>query len=77
MRRIVCTDDRSDPIAQNITGEYRLKNRDSGPLFYGRQMPNGRLFVPFVSYVEMYEPGEYMFVYHYPRTKDEEDRSNA
>lgn len=77
MRRIVCTDDKSDPIAQNITGEYRLKNRDSGPLFYGRQMPDGRLFVPFVGYVEMYEPGEYMFVYPYPRDYNKEEDNRA
>jgi hypothetical protein len=77
MRRIVCTDDKSDPIAQNITGEYAIMNKYPDLLFYGRQMPNGRLFVPYVGYVEMYEPGEYKFVYHYPRTKDEEDRNNA
>lgn len=77
MRRIVCSDIKLDPITSNITGEYRLKGKCTDLLFYGRQMPNGRLFVPYVGYVEMYEPGEYKFVYHYPRTKDEEDRSNA
>ena len=77
MRRIVCSDTKSDLIASNITGEYRLKDRCSDLFFYGRQMPNGRLFVPYVGYVEMYEPSEYQFVYHYPRTQDEEDRSNA
>lgn len=77
MRRIACDDSRSDPIAENLTGEYRLKDRYPDLLFYGRQMPNGRLFVPYTDFVEMYEPGEYMLVYHYPRTKDEEDRNNA
>lgn len=77
MRRIECPDRKSDLIAANITGEYRLKDTSSDILFYGRQMPNGRLFVPHVGYVEIYEPGEYKFVYHYPRTKDEEDRNNA
>lgn len=76
MRRIMCTDDRSDPIAENITGEYIL-NKYPNLLFFGRQMPNGRIFVPYTGFVEMYLPGEYEFVYHYPRTKDEEDRSNA
>lgn len=77
MRRIECDDSRSAPIARNITGEYRLINKDTRIPFYGRQMPNGRLFVPYTGYVEMYEPGEYMFVYHYPRTKDEENHSYA
>lgn len=77
MKRIDCSNYKLDLIAENNTGEYRLKNRDPRLLFYGRQMPNGRLFVPYVDYVEVYEPGEYKFVYHYPRTKDEEDRSNA
>ena len=76
MRRIGCPNCKSDLIAANITGEYRLKDKCSD-LFFGRQMPNGRLFVPYTGYVEMYEPGEYKFVYHYPRTKDEEDRNNA
>lgn len=77
MRRIVCDISKSDPIAANITGEYRLNGKGSNITLYGRQMPNGRLFVPYLGYVEMYEPGEYEFVYHYPRTKDEEDHSNA
>lgn len=70
MRRIECSDVKSHAIAENITGEYRLKDRHYDALFFGRQMPNGRLFVPYTGYVEMYEPGEYKFVYHYPRTKD-------
>jgi hypothetical protein len=77
MREIECNYYQSDLIAENITGEYRLKNRDSCQLYYGRQMPDGRLFVPYIGYVEIYEPGEYKFVYHYPRTKDEEDGNNA
>lgn len=77
MRRIECDDSRSAPIAENITGEYRLKDECSDLFFFGRRMPNGRLFVPYTSYVEVYEPGEYKFVYHYPRTKDEEDHNNA
>lgn len=77
MKRIVCDGIRSAVIAENITGEYRLKDRYPDALFFGRQMPNGRLFVPYTGYVEMYEPGEYKFVYHYPRTKDEEDHSYA
>jgi hypothetical protein len=76
MRRIKC-DDRSATIARNITGEYILKPKRSEMPFYGRQMPNGKLFVPYIGYVEMYEPGEYKFVYHCPRTKDEEDYNNA
>lgn len=77
MRKIVCSDDVSQPIADKITGEYRLKNKCSDLFFFGRQMPNGRLFVPYTGYVEMYEPGEYEFVYHYPRTEDKEDHNNA
>ena len=77
MRRIECTTYKSHLIAENITGEYRLKNYRSDLLFYGRQMPNGWLFVPFIDCIEVYEPDEYKFVYHYPRTKDEEDHNNA
>lgn len=77
MKRIKCSFDASDTIAKNITGEYILKPKGSDTLFYGRQMPNGRLFVPYIGFVEMYEPGEYEFVYHYPRTKDKEDHNNA
>ena len=77
MRRIKCTNLKSKIIGEKVTGEYILKNKGSDTTFYGRQMPNGRLFVPYVSFVEMYEPGEYKFMYHYPRTKDEEDRNNA
>lgn len=73
MKKIVCSDYRSDPIAENITGEYSLKDRHQDLLFYGRKMPNGRLFVPYVGYVEMYLPGEYKFVYPYPRSRDKED----
>ena len=79
MKKIVCSDDKSDVIAEKITGEYRLENRCSDIFFYGRQMPNGRLFVPYVGYVEMYLPGEYELVYHYPnpRIEDKEDHNNA
>lgn len=73
MRRIKCSDIKSDPIASNITGEYRLKGKCTDILFFGRQMPNGRLFVPYTGYVEMYEPGEYKVVYPHPRPKDKED----
>lgn len=77
MRRIKCNDYQSQLIAENITGEYRLKNYHPDLLLFGRQMPDGLLFVPYTGYVEVYEPGEYKFVYHYPRTKDEEDRNDA
>lgn len=77
MRRIKCNDNKSDPIAANITGEYHLKDKCSDLFFYGRQMPNGRLFVPYTGYVEIYEPGEYTFVYPFPRDSDKEDCSNA
>ena len=77
MRRIVCANDRSDPIARNITGEYRLINKNTDIQFYGRQMPNGRLFVPYVGYVEMYLPGEYTLEYAFPRDRDKEDCNNA
>lgn len=77
MKRIECPGYKSDVIAENITGEYRLINKDTDIPFYGRRMPNGKLFVPYPGHVEMYEPGEYTFVYHYPRTKDEEDRNDA
>lgn len=77
MRRIKCCDYQSRIIGEKITGEYRLINKYSGIPFFGRQMPNGKLFVPYIGFVEMYEPGEYEFVYHHPRTKDEEDHDYA
>ena len=77
MRLIACSNIKSDVIANNVTGGYRLKNYRQDLLFLGRQMPDGRLFVPFTSFVEMYEPGEYELVYHYTRTQDEEDRNNV
>lgn len=73
MKRIKCSTSKSDPIADKITGEYILYPKNYEIPLYGRQMPNGRLFVPYIGFVEMYEPGEYKFVCPFPRPEDKED----